>query len=154
MAKNPLGKGVLTENFTGIGSVTHEMVYKRARGLALLAGCAPPQIRQSDYEQAKRELTGGTDIDRQDTVLESLPETERWNPVPGSDGQQTPESTSKDPRSKLRGIFKPNSPSMHGVRLLICRSLLAGDSVPHRLQAGSYITTKPKRASGYQTHRE
>jgi hypothetical protein len=28
----------------------------------------------------------------------------------------------------------------------ICRSLLAGVSVSHRLQAGSYIPTKPKRA--------
>ena len=96
MANNPLSKGVLTENFAGNRSVTREMVYKRARDLALLAGCAPPQIRQSDYEQAKRELTGGTDIDRQDTVLESLSEAERWNPVPGSDGQQTPESTNED----------------------------------------------------------
>jgi len=97
MANNPLSKGVLTENFAGIGSVTREMVYnKRARDLALLAGCAPPQIRQSDFEQAKRELTGGTDIDRQDTVLESLPEAERWNPIPGSDGLQTPESTNED----------------------------------------------------------
>jgi len=96
MANNPLSKGVLTENFAGIGSVTREMVYKRAQELALLAGCVPPQVRQSDYDQAKGELTGGTDIDRQDTAFELLPETERWNPVPGSTGQQTPESTNED----------------------------------------------------------
>jgi hypothetical protein len=96
MANNPLSKGVLTENFTGIGSVTREMVYKRARDLALLAGYAPPQVRQSDYEQAKRELTGGADIDRQDTALESLPETERWDPLPGSNGHQAQESASED----------------------------------------------------------
>jgi hypothetical protein len=96
MANNPLSKGVLTENFTGIGSVTREMVYKRARDLALLAGYAPTQVRQSDYEQAKRELTGGADIDRQDTALESLPETERWDPLPGSNGHQAQESASED----------------------------------------------------------
>ena len=96
MANNPLSKGVLTENFTGIGSVTREMVYKRARDLALLAGYAPTLVRQSDYEQAKRELTGGADIDRQDTALESLPETERWDPLPGSNGHQAQESASED----------------------------------------------------------
>jgi hypothetical protein len=96
MAKNPLGKGVLTKNFAGIGTVTREMVYARARELASLAGHAPPHVRQSDYEQAKRELTGESDMDRQDEVLESIPETERWDPVPGSSGHQAPESPSED----------------------------------------------------------
>ena len=96
MAKNPLNKGVVTVNSSGIGTVTREMVHARARELALLAGHTPPHVRQSDYEQAKRELTGESDIDRQDAVLDSLPEAKRWDPVPGSAGGQAPETPSED----------------------------------------------------------
>ena len=96
MKKNPLNKGVLTINGTGIGNVTREMVHARAQELALLAGYAAPHVRQSDYEQARRELTGESDIDRQDALLESLPESKRGDPVPGSTGRQAPESPSED----------------------------------------------------------
>jgi len=96
MNKNPLNQGVLTENSIGIGPVTREMVRARSRELALIAGRTPPQVSQLDYEQAKRELTGESDLDRQDTILESAPETERWDPVPGSPGHQAPESASED----------------------------------------------------------
>ncbi len=44
MEKNPLNKGVLTENSVGIGTVTHEMIDARARELALIAGRTPPQV--------------------------------------------------------------------------------------------------------------
>lgn len=94
MKKNPITKGVLTIKGAGIGTVTLEMVHARARELALLAG--HQHVRQSDYEQAKRELTGESDIDRQNAVLESLPESKRWDPVPGSAGRQAPESPSED----------------------------------------------------------
>ena len=96
MKKNPLSKGNLTINSAGIGTVTREMVHARARELALLAGYAPADVRQSDYEQAKRELTGESDMDRQDSVLNSLPESKRWDPVPGSAGHETPGSQSED----------------------------------------------------------
>ncbi len=96
MDKNPLNKGVLTENSLGIGPVTREMVQARTRELALIAGRAPPHVTQADYEQAKRELTGGAEMDRQEEVLDSIPEAKRWDPVPGSTGHQTPESPSED----------------------------------------------------------
>jgi hypothetical protein len=96
MNKNPLNKGVLTENSIGIGPVTREMVHLRARELALIAGRVPPHVSQVDYEKAKRELTGESDTDRQDAILDSIPETKRWDPVPGSTGRQAPESASED----------------------------------------------------------
>ena len=96
MNNNPLNKGVLTIKSTGIGTVTREMVHARARELASLSGYAPPHVRQSDYEQAKRELTGESDIDRQDAVLDLLPEAKRWDPVPGSAGHHVSESASED----------------------------------------------------------
>jgi hypothetical protein len=51
-------------------SVTREMVYARTIELASLAGRAPYEIRQFDYEQAKRELTGESDFDKQQAVFD------------------------------------------------------------------------------------
>lgn len=96
MNKKNLNKGAMTRNATGIGPVTREMVHVRTRELALIAGRAPPHVARVDYEQAKLELTGEPDPDRQDAMLDSIPETERWDPVPGSTGHQAPESPSED----------------------------------------------------------
>ncbi|MEI6862537.1 MAG: hypothetical protein WCL04_09830 [Verrucomicrobiota bacterium] len=47
------------------------MIQERARALALIAGNVPPHISQRNYEEAKIELTGETDFDRQEAVLEA-----------------------------------------------------------------------------------
>jgi hypothetical protein len=52
--------------------VTREMVYERTRRLASSSGRGPQDINQADYEQAKRELTGETDAERQASVLLAL----------------------------------------------------------------------------------
>jgi hypothetical protein len=96
MKTNPLNTGMLTQNFAGIGPVTRAMVQARAQELAVIAGRAPPHVTHADYQQARRELTGEADIDRQDAVLEALPESKRWDPVPGSDAVRAPESASED----------------------------------------------------------
>lgn len=49
---------------------TREMVRSRTIELASIAGRGPHQIKQADYEQAKRELTGETELDRQLAVLD------------------------------------------------------------------------------------
>jgi hypothetical protein len=51
--------------------VTREMVHARTRELAVRAGRMPLQISQADYEQARRELTGESDVGRQDAVLDA-----------------------------------------------------------------------------------
>lgn len=96
MKKNPISRGIIAENFTGIGAVTRDMVHERARELAKISGRAPHDVRQSDYEQAKRELTGESDMDRQEEILEALPESKRWDPLPGSAGRMDPEPPSED----------------------------------------------------------
>ena len=96
MDKNPLIKGVIAENFTGIGTVTREMVRARAQELALIAGRPALHMSQADYEQAHRELTGGSEIDRQEAMFESAPESERWDSLPGSTSGKVPESPSED----------------------------------------------------------
>jgi hypothetical protein len=61
-----------------------------------MAGRVPPHVTQADYEQAKRELMGEPDMNRQEAILESLPETNRSDPMPDSTGEQVPESPSED----------------------------------------------------------
>jgi hypothetical protein len=96
MEQNPLTKGSIAENFIGIGTVTREMVLKRAHELALINGHSPNHISKSEFEQAKRELTGGSDMDPQEAALESVPESERWDPLSGSTGHKAPESSDED----------------------------------------------------------
>jgi hypothetical protein len=76
------------------------MVKARARELAAIAGRVPPEPSEVDYERAKRELTGEPDTDIQEAVLEAIPESERWDPVPGSTGRHTPESLGEDEDSE------------------------------------------------------
>jgi hypothetical protein len=96
MDKNPLSKGIIAENFSGVGAVSRAMLHARARELALIAGRPAGHVTQTDYVQAKRELTGETDIDRQEAALDAIPESKRWDPVPGSEGRQMPESQDED----------------------------------------------------------
>ena len=72
------------------------MVKERALELGLINGRPAGEVSQSDWEQAKRELTGGSEIDPNDALLEAAPESERWDPLPGSQGHQAPESASED----------------------------------------------------------
>jgi hypothetical protein len=96
MRKNPLNKGIIMENAGGIGTVTPAMVEARARELALINGHGSSGPTEVDYQQAKRELTGEEEIDPQEENVESLPESEDWDPVPGSTGRQAAESLGED----------------------------------------------------------
>jgi hypothetical protein len=98
MTPNLLKAGVLTENSAGIGTVTRKMVRERAVELAAINGHSTQEVSKSDWEQAKRELTGepAPDVDRQEQALEAAPESERWDPVPGSAGRQAPVSAGED----------------------------------------------------------
>jgi len=96
MKINPLKKGVLTENSAGIGSVTRKMVRERAIELAAINGHSAQEIAKSDWDQAKRELTGGSDIEPKEAVLESASESERWDPLPGSTGRKVPAAAGED----------------------------------------------------------
>jgi hypothetical protein len=96
MKTNPLKEGALTENSAGLGTVTRKMVRERAVELAVINGRSAQDVSKSDWEQAKREMTGDSDPDPNETVLESAPESERWDPVPGSTGHKVPVAPSDD----------------------------------------------------------
>lgn len=91
MKKNRVDKGRIIENGRGLGTVTREMLAERASELAVLNGRTADNILDSDFEQARRELTGmseepGVAAPRSERV----PEEERWDPVPGTKGRRTP----------------------------------------------------------------
>lgn len=56
--------------------ITHASIRARTRELALRAGRVPPHVVQADYEQAKRELTGESEGDRQAAALAAMPESD------------------------------------------------------------------------------
>jgi hypothetical protein len=91
-----LKQGLLTENSAGIGTVTRKMVRERAIELAAINGHSAQEVSKSDWDQAKRELTGKPDTDPNEAALESAPESERWDPVPGSTGHKVPAAPSAD----------------------------------------------------------
>jgi hypothetical protein len=90
MKENRIEKGKLSLGAQGLGTVTEEMVRERAGELALINGRSRNNILSSDLEQARRELTGTAGPDAAPAKLEQIPEDERWDPVPGSVGQQAP----------------------------------------------------------------
>jgi hypothetical protein len=94
MKKNPLSQGVIANKLAGAGVVSQAMIKKRAHELALITGRSEPT--DDDRAQARRELSGGSDLDRRQEAQESLPESERWNPVPGSQGREQLEPPSED----------------------------------------------------------
>ena len=96
MNHNPLKEGVLSENSAGIATVTPKMVRQRAAELAVINGRSEQDVSKSECEQARRELTGEPDRDPEEAALESAPESERWDPVPGSTGHKVPAAPSDD----------------------------------------------------------
>jgi hypothetical protein len=81
---------------TGVGTVTRKMVRERAVEIAVIDGRTAQEVSKSDWEQAKRELTGGSDMDPNEALLESAPESERWDPLPGSTGRIVPVTSTDD----------------------------------------------------------
>jgi len=96
MKTDLLKEGSLTENSVGIGTVTRGMVRERAVELAVINGRCAQDASKTDWEQAKRELTGEPDVDPLDAVLESAPESERWDPVYGSTGHKVAVTSNDD----------------------------------------------------------
>src|SRR5271166_1649749 len=88
MNPNPLKQGSLTNNSQGIGTIDRKMVRERAVELAVINGRSAQEVSKSDWEQARRELTGDSDPEPKEAALDAAPESERWDPVPGSPGHK------------------------------------------------------------------
>jgi hypothetical protein len=96
MKTNPLKEGALTENSVGIGTVSRKTVKDRAIQLAIADDRTAQEVSSADWQQAKRELSGQPGLDPKTAMLESAPESERWDPVPGSTGKKVPVTVGED----------------------------------------------------------
>jgi hypothetical protein len=93
---NPLKDGALTQNSKGLGTVTVQMIKDHAIKIARMNGRQARELKPSDYVEARRDLTGQQEAEPQEDALESAPEAERWDPVPGSTGQKIPAAAGED----------------------------------------------------------
>jgi hypothetical protein len=76
----------MTQHGTGVGTVTREMVQKRARELAISDGRDPNEVTQADFQQARRELIGaGTPAADEG---EEVASAAGWDPSPGTIGHR------------------------------------------------------------------
>jgi predicted exporter len=84
--------GRMNNDSEGLGTVTPEMIRQRARELAVINGRTPEQVLDADLEEARAELLGEV----QQEAVENLPESKRWDPVPGTPGRRARTSDSQD----------------------------------------------------------
>lgn len=96
MKPNPPSQGIVTSRSSSPVAVTRGMQRERAVELAFINGHSANAVSKADWEQAKRELKSETEKDPKEALLEAAPESERWDPVPGSTGHQAPETPPED----------------------------------------------------------
>jgi hypothetical protein len=99
MRPDRLEEGRISNHSHPLGTVTRDMVLERARELAEINGRSPHEVLDSDFEQAKRELLGEEEASPKESALESVPESERWDPVPGDTGREVPRFPVHDERT-------------------------------------------------------
>ena len=90
MKKRHSQRGRLTSQGEGLGTVTEAMVRKRAREIALINGRPKGQILDSDYAEARRELTTEQPLAPQETAADRLTEDQRWEAIPESRQRKAP----------------------------------------------------------------
>jgi hypothetical protein len=90
MKQNQTEEGRLSDRGEGLGTVTKEMVMKRAREIAVINGRSQNNVTDSDLDEALREFQGEDEMNPPLTAAESIPEDQRWDPIGGSEGKQAP----------------------------------------------------------------
>jgi hypothetical protein len=82
-----IDRGLVGEGLADLGSISRKVVQQRASELARTSGRQAHEVRQADYEQAKRELTGERDAERQNEILDAKPSSKGWFSGRESTGQ-------------------------------------------------------------------
>ena len=103
--RNQMEEGRLSDRGEGLGTVTREMVMKRARQIAVINGRSQNNVLDSDFMQAKRELEGEDEINPPVSASENLPEDKRWDPVPGSEGHEAPTVPAADEQTYAEKLY-------------------------------------------------
>jgi hypothetical protein len=106
MKHDRIEEGRLSADGQGLGTVTEEMVLQRAREIAFINGRSKKNVLDSDLAQARRELTGEEHLVPEPTKAETLPEEERWDPVPGSTGRKVPTVRAPDEQTTTEELVE------------------------------------------------
>ena len=86
--KEPISHGRITQHGAGLGTVTPEMVQRRAREIALSDGRAGNEVTSADWEQARRELLGAANPPSAESDIEEAESTTGWDPAPPTIGRR------------------------------------------------------------------
>lgn len=106
MKKRHNQTGRLTSQAEGLGTVTEAMVRKRAREIALINGRPKGQVLDSDFAQARRELTTEEPLAPQQTAADQLTEDKRWDPIPESRERRAPTIPPTDEQTVAQGFVE------------------------------------------------
>jgi hypothetical protein len=86
--KEPMTHGRIAHHGAGLGTVTPEMVQRRAREIAISDGRAGNEVTSADWEQARRELLGAANSPNAESDVEEAGSTTGWDPAPPSIGHR------------------------------------------------------------------
>jgi hypothetical protein len=110
MKESPLYVGAFMIHGEGVGTISPEMIGRRAAELAFINARELQETTKADWDEAVRELTGGDELDPKQVLLESAPGSDRWNPIPGSSGHEAmvdfDDGEDKDGRSAEERLFE------------------------------------------------
>ena len=85
--------GRISDHFRGLGTVTGEMVERRAKEIAIINGRTPHNFTENDWVQAKHELLGDSvEIEAEEPIAALT----RWDEEPGTSGHRVENSPSSD----------------------------------------------------------
>jgi hypothetical protein len=82
--KKGLYRGIIADHFRGVGTVTPDMVRRRAREIALINARSPNHCTRQDLLEAQRELTGT--IPALDNEEDTIINNSAWGEEPASTG--------------------------------------------------------------------
>lgn len=88
MDQKRIDEGRFTAHGRGLGTVTEEMVRRRARELAVINGREDGQVLDIDLDEARRELLGRERVNPTPDATETLSEEDRWHEVPEESGHK------------------------------------------------------------------
>ena len=104
MRKDDIENGRLNEHSHGMGIATRQTVIKRAREIAFISGRSPDQILQSDFDQAKRELTGRGEVVEDQESPRRRSHAELRETVRGSRGRQAKTIAAHDEQTDVERL--------------------------------------------------
>jgi hypothetical protein len=102
-----------------LNTVTPAMVIKRAKELAVIDGRSGNDYTQDEFDQARRELTGFTNVEATEVENEA-PDTGAWLGEAGDRGQKAPVRPARDEQTVTEELVK------EGVEEATHHTMLAG----------------------------